>query len=209
MILKVGLTGGIASGKSTVASTFARLGCRVLDADAVVAGLYQPGQRGHAALVREYGKEILDGNGFIDRPTLASIAFQTPEATARLNDLIHPMVIAAEEQLIAAEEGDVIYVVEATLLVESGGKKRYDRIVVVDIDPSLQIERAVGRGMNAEDVRRRMARQMRREERLAHADYVIDSSGEPAAVEEATRLIHQFLKRDLEAKKKRPAEAGR
>lgn len=209
VILKAGLTGGIASGKSTVARTFARLGCRVLDADAVVAQLYLPGQPGHAALVREYGNEVLAGDGSIDRPKLASIAFQTPQATARLNALIHPLVIAAEEEQMAVEESDAICVVEATLLLESGGRQRYDRIVVIDIDPLLQVERAIARGLPAAEVRARMARQMSREERLAQADYVIDNHGDRAALEEATRVTYECLKGDLDAKRKRPAEAGR
>jgi len=209
VILKAGLTGGIASGKSTVARTFARLGCRVLDADAVVTKLYQPEQPGYTALVHEYGNEILASDGSIDRPKLAFIAFQTNEATARLNALIHPLVIAAEEEQMEAEESDAIYVVEATLLLESGGRKRYDRIVVVDIDPSLQVERAIARGLPAADVRARMARQMSREERVTQADYVIDNNGDRAALEEATRVTYECLKRDLEAKRKRPAETGR
>jgi len=150
MILRVGLTGGIASGKSTVARTLAGLGCVSIDADSVVTRLYRPGEPGYEALVHAYGKEILRPDGEIDRPKLASIGFVNDASAKKLNALIHPLVIAQEEQVIRGEarrfpDRDRIVVVEATLLLESGGRKRYDRIVVVDSEPSLQIERAVAR----------------------------------------------------------------
>ena len=103
MILRVGLTGGIASGKSTVARTLAGLGCVVLDADAVVARLYRPGEAGYEALVRAYGRDILRADGQIDRPRLAAIAFVDDQSTRKLNELIHPLVIGEEEQTITAE----------------------------------------------------------------------------------------------------------
>ena len=209
MILRVGLTGGIASGKSTVARTLAGLGCAVVDADAIVARLYRPGGAGHAALVREYGRQILQRNGEIDRPKVAAIAFATEEASKKLNALIHPLVIAEEERLIAAEDErfpdrDRIFVVEATLLLEAGGKKRYDKIIVVDAGPETQIDRAVKRGMVRSDAEQRLSRQMLREERIALADYVIDNSGEPRATEVETHRVFEKLRDDLR-KIKRPA----
>ena len=207
MILKVGLTGGIASGKSTIVRMLAGLGCITVDADAIVARLYRPGEAGHEAIVRTYGNEILQSDGEIDRRKLADIAFSKPEEAKRLNALIHPLVIAEQARLFreAEERGeDAIYIVEATLLLESGGRQRFDRIVVVDVDPEVQIARAVGRGLSAEEAKRRIAHQMPREERLRHADYVIDNSGdEGAALAEATR-VYERLSADLEAKKKNP-----
>src|SRR5437016_5394048 len=100
MILRVGLTGGIASGKSTIARRFAALGCMTIDADAVVARLYRPGEAGHEALVRTYGPSILRGNGEIDREKLAGIAFANPHEAKKLNALIHPLVIAEEQRCI-------------------------------------------------------------------------------------------------------------
>ena len=151
MILRVGLTGGIASGKSTVARTFASLGCMTLDADQIVAQLYRPGQAGHRAIVETYGISILTSDGEIDRQKLADVAFVSDHAAKKLNALIHPLVIEEQARLIAAQEQssprDGIVIVEATLLIESGGRDRYDRIIVVDVDPDTQRSRAMGRGM--------------------------------------------------------------
>lgn len=203
MILKVGLTGGLASGKSTAGKILAGLGCKVVDADEIVDRLYEPGEPGHAALVRHYGPAILKADGSIDRPRLAGIAFATPEEAGRLNALIHPLVLAREAQMIRDEqaragEEDRIVVVEATLLLESGGKDRYDRIVVVDADPRAQVERAVRRGMDRGDAERRLARQMDRGKRLAAADYVIDNTGEEAGLERETLHVYDLLCADLE-----------
>ncbi len=207
MILRVGLTGGIASGKSTIARHFATLGCLVIDADAVVTHLYHPGEAGHAALVRTYGEEILRPDGEVDRPRLAAIAFASETAAKRLNALIHPLVIAEQQRRIDEVERrfpgrDGIAVVEATLLIESGGRKRFDRIVVVDVDPDTQLARAVSRGMTAEDALRRIAHQMAREERLRFADYVIENNGSPREAELATERVLARLHADLAAKKK-------
>jgi dephospho-CoA kinase len=210
VILRVGLTGGIASGKSTIVRMLAGLGCMTVDADAIVARLYLPGEAGHEAIVRTYGNGILLPDGAIDRRKLADAAFSSPAEAQKLNALIHPLVIAEQARLFreAEERGqDAVYIVEATLLLESGGRQRFDRIVVVDVDPEVQIARAIGRGMTEEEARRRIAHQMPREERLRHADYVIDNSGDPhAALAEATR-VYQLLRGDLETKKKSPGLA--
>ena len=201
MILAVGLTGGLASGKSTIARTFAALGAVTIDADRVVAHLYRPGQAGHAALVREYGPAIVRADGEIDRVKLADIAFATPAAAQRLNALIHPLVIEEERRMLEAVD-DGIVVNEATLLLEAGGRARYDKIVVVDVPPEVQVERAVARGMTREDAVRRIARQMPREERLRFADYVIDNSGDARSAEAEARRVFAALENDLEKKKR-------
>jgi dephospho-CoA kinase len=207
MILRVGLTGGIASGKSTIVRMLAGLGCITVDADAIVARLYRPGEAGHEVIIETYGTEILQPDGEIDRKKLADIAFSTPENAKKLNALIHPLVIAEQARLFrdADERGeDAVYIVEATLLLESGGRQRFDRIVVVDVDPQVQMARAIGRGVTPEEATRRIANQMPREERLRHADYVIDNNGgEGAALAEAAR-VYELLRADLEAKKKSP-----
>ena len=205
MILRVGLTGGIASGKSTIMRHFASLGCVTVDADAVVAKLYRPGNAGHDAIERTYGREVLLPDGEIDRKKLADIAFANAAEAQKLNALIHPIVIAEEERMMREHAGDdAIYIVEATLLLEAGGKQRYDKIVVVDVPPDVQLARAAGRGMTREEAARRIAHQMPREERLRQADYVIDNSGDPREAEVETHRVFGMLQRDL-ARKKAPA----
>ena len=177
----------------------------MIDADAIVARLYRPGGAGHNALLAAYGREILTQTGEIDRKKLADIAFANREATQKLNHLIHPLVIAEVERLMAAEEArfpgrDRIFIVEATLLLDSGGKHRYDRIVVVDADPDTQERRAVMRGVTRQDARRRMKNQMPRQERLRAADYVIDNSGDRRAAEIETHRVYEKLREDLAAK---------
>jgi dephospho-CoA kinase len=200
MILRTGLTGGIASGKSTIARLFAALGCVTIDADQIVARLYQPGQAGHEALVRTYGRGILLEDGTVDRRKLAGIAFASEESAKALNALIHPLVATEQIEWMAAEEqkpGDRVVMVEATLLIEAGGEERFDRIVIVDVDPETQLARAVARGMTREEAARRIAHQMPRHERLQHADYVIDNSGDLQAAEAETKRVYEALLRDL------------
>jgi dephospho-CoA kinase len=208
VILRCGLTGGIAAGKSTIARTFAGLGCLTIDADAVVARLYRPGAAGHRALVHAYGREIVLPNGEIDRRRLADIAFAEPGASKKLNALIHPLVIEEEERILESEtsrfpERDRIAIIEATLLLESGGRDRCDKVVVVDIDPQKQIERAIGRGMSREEVTRRIAHQMPREERLRYADYVINNDVDARTAEVETHRVFEKLRADLAAKNTR------
>jgi len=204
VILRVGLTGGIASGKSTVRALFAALGCHVIDADALVAYLYEPGRAGHTALIETYGREILREDETIDRAKLADIAFSSPEEAKKLNALIHPLVVQHTNELLDEYErthGDGIAVVEATLMIESGGRERYDKLVIVDVKPEIQVERGVARGLAEAEVRRRIANQLASEERLKHADYVIDNSGDVAHLESETRRIHAQLIADLQKKK--------
>jgi dephospho-CoA kinase len=204
VILRVGLTGGIASGKSTIRELFAELGCITLDADKLVGELYRPGAAGHAALVAAYGNEILLPSGEIDRQKLSAKAFASAQSARQLNALIHPIVLEEEErrmrELEAANAGDAIAVVEATLLIEAGAVPRYDKIVVVDVDPAMQIERAIGRGMSREEVTRRIANQIPRTQRLGYADYVIDNSGDREEAVVKTRAVYESLQRDLGTK---------
>lgn len=204
MILRAGLTGGIASGKSTVASLFAALGCITVDADKVVAHLYERGNAGHTAVVAAYGPGVLREDGEIDRVQLSGIAFSSAEEARKLNALIHPLVIEYEARLAREYEetvGDGIVMVEATLLLEAGGRQRYDKIIVVDVPQELQLRRAAGRGMAEDEAARRMAHQVPREQRLAAADYVIVNSGDLEETKRAVREVYEHLLADLEAKK--------
>ena len=203
MILQCGLTGGIASGKSAVARMFAELGCTTVDADAIVSDLYRPGAPGHEALVRTYGAGILEVSGEIDRRKLSDVAFATPETARQLNALIHPLVLAEEKRMLAAMPAgqDRIVMVEATLLIEAGNLERYDKIIVVDVTPEVQIARGVARGMSREEVARRIAHQLPREERLRRADYVVDNSGDVDHARAEVGRVYAGLRADLEKKK--------
>lgn len=202
MILRVGLTGGIASGKSTVARILGELGCYVIDADQIVRSLYRPGEAGHRAIVDAYGDAVLDGTGEIDRARLSRTALSTPEGAAKLNQLIHPLVIAEQQKALAALEAigeDRVAVVEATLLIESGGRARFDKIVVVDVPPETQLQRAVRRGLSEDEARLRMGRQLSREERLAAADYVVDNSGSAEELRQRVAQLYATLNSDLQS----------
>jgi dephospho-CoA kinase len=182
---------------------FAELGCTTIDADAIVTDLYRPGAAGHETLVRTYGAGILGVSGEIDRRKLSDVAFATPDAARQLNALIHPLVLAEERRMIAAmpRAEDRIVIVEATLLIEAGNLERYDKIIVVDVPPAVQIERGVARGMTRQEVARRIAHQLPRQERLRHADYVVDNSGDRDAARAEVRRVYEGLLHDLEKKK--------
>ena len=175
---RIGLTGGIGSGKSTVASLLLEHGAIVIDADAIARELVEPGQPALAALVAEFGPGILTPVGTLSRGELARLAFSDPEATKRLNSIMHPLIGAESARLIQAAPESAVVVYDMPLLVETNQRDLVDLVVVVDVPEQVQIERAVSlRGLEQEDVERRMRAQVSRDERLAIADYVIDNSG--------------------------------
>jgi len=202
VILRAGLTGGIGAGKSTAARMFAQLGSRVIDADRIVSGLYEKGAPGYQRILENYGPSVLDESGEIDRRRLSAAALNSAEGAARLNALIHPLVIAEQKRLlddIEAEGRDEVVIVEATLLLESGGREKFDRIIVVDVPAETQIARAVGRGMDRVEVERRMRHQMPRAERLSQADYVISNMGSEADLRGNVEATYRNLCADLQA----------
>ena len=181
-MLRVGLTGGIGSGKSTVSARLAELGAVVLDADKAARAVVEPGTPGLAAIVETFGSGVLAAGGSLDRAKLASIVFADEAALARLNAITHPLIHehirAAEEAAIAAGGDDVVLVHDVALLAEWGRAKEFDLVIVVDVPAETQIERLTGpRGMAEDQARARMAAQASREQRLAVADIVIDNSG--------------------------------
>jgi len=197
-MLRVGLTGGIGSGKSTVASLLKERGATVIDADAIARQVVEPGQPALAALVAEFGDEILREDGTLNRGELARVAFHDPEATARLNGIMHPAIKAETARLIDLAGRDAIVIHDMPLLVETGQHELVDRVVVVDVPEATQLERAVGlRGLTRDDVERRMAAQVSRQDRLAFADVVIDNSG---SIDDTVRQV-DALWEDLQSRR--------
>jgi dephospho-CoA kinase len=181
-MLRIGLTGGLATGKSFVGRCLADLGCYLLKADDLGHQVLQPGGAAYAAVVREFGSGILGDAGQIDRRALGSVVFAHPERLKALNELVHPAVIALEEEWmrdIARRDRRAIAVVEAAILIETGSYERFDKLVLTVCTTEQQIERAVKRdGLSREEVLERLGRQMPLEEKRKYADYVIDTSGE-------------------------------
>lgn len=177
-MVRIGLTGGIGSGKSTVASMLEARGAVLIDADAIARELVEPGQPALEALVSEFGASILQPDGSLSRATLARLAFGDPGATDRLNAIMHPLIAAESRRRMDSAPSDAVVVYDMPLLVETGQASLVDLVVVVDVPEEVQLERAVGlRGLDAEDVRRRMAVQATRDQRRAVADVVIENSG--------------------------------
>jgi dephospho-CoA kinase len=180
-LLRVGLTGGIGSGKSVVSARLAALGAVVLDADQAARAVVEPGTSGLARIAETFGPGVLREDGSLDRAKLAGIVFADEAARGKLNAIVHPLVHehmrAAEQAALEVRGDDAVIVHAVPLLAEGGGGKEFDLVVVVDVPPELQVERLVARGMPAEQARARMAAQATREQRLAVADIVIDNSG--------------------------------
>jgi dephospho-CoA kinase len=178
-VLVIGLTGGIGSGKSTVSAMLAAKGAMVVDADAIVRDLQRPGTPVFAAMVERFGPGIVAADGTLDRERLADLVFDDPDELADLSAIVHPAVgaeIARRMQELA--ETDRVVVLDVPLMVESRNAYPVAGLLVVDVDPEVALRRVVEqRGMRAEDVRARMARQATRQQRLARADRVIDNNG--------------------------------
>ena len=181
---RIGLTGGIGSGKSTVAALLAKRGAVVIDADGIARDLVEPGGPALDALVAEFGSRILREDGSLSRGELAALAFSDASATQRLNAIMHPLIRAESARQLAAGSDAPVVVYDMPLLLETGQQDLVDVVVVVDVPEDLQVARATGqRGLDEADVRRRMAVQVARPERLAAADVVIDNSGTHEATE--------------------------
>ena len=179
-MLRVGLTGGIASGKSTAAAELAARGAVVVDADVLAREVVEPGTPGLAAVVARFGAEVLDGDR-LDRAALGRTVFGDPDARRDLERIIHPRVRARAAELEAAAEPDAVVVHVIPLLVETGQAGDFDVCVVVDLDPALQLRRLRERnGLSAEEAQARLDAQAGREQRLAVADRVLDNGGSPA-----------------------------
>jgi dephospho-CoA kinase len=176
-VLRVGLTGGIGSGKSEVSRRLAALGAVVIDADVLAREVVARGTEGLAEVVRAFG-DVLTPAGDLDRPTVARLVFGDETARRKLEGIIHPRVRARAAEIEAAAPSDVVVVHDIPLLVETGQADRFDRVLVVDVPPEIQLDRLTNvRGMSEDEARARIASQASREDRLAAADLVVDNSG--------------------------------
>ena len=192
--MRVGLTGGVASGKSTVSAILAELGAVVIDADLLAREVVAPGTEGLAAVVEVFGPDVLGPDGGLDRPRLGALVFADPERRRALESIIHPRVRARAAEIEAAAPAGAVVVHDIPLLAETGQAASFEAVVVVDVPVEVQVDRMVRvRGMSEADARARIAAQADRDARLAVATYVGENTGDlaelRARVEEVYRTI--------------------
>lgn len=196
-MLRVGLTGSIAVGKSFVCDVFRELGCHVLDADRTARDVVKKGTPGLEKIVGEFGEEILAADGELDRPKMASIVFADEKMRLLLNSIVHPLVFESQNAWLAAREAEDpngIAIVDAALMIESGGYQRFEKLIVVWCEPEIQFERLIKRdGLSEADARKRIAPQMPQEEKKRFADFLIDTSGDYESTREQCRQVHSKL----------------
>ncbi|MEW1752215.1 dephospho-CoA kinase [Streptomyces angustmyceticus] len=194
-MVKVGLTGGIGAGKSEVSRLLASYGAVIVDADKIAREVVEPGTPGLAAVVEEFGGDVLAPDGTLDRPKLGRIVFADPEKLKALNAIVHPLVGARSAELEASAGPDAVVVHDVPLLTENGLAPLYDLVVVVDAAPRTQLDRLVRlRGMAQDEATSRMGAQATREQRLAVADLVIDNDGPLEALEPQVRAVWERLR---------------
>jgi len=194
-MLRIGLTGGIGAGKSTVSSTFATCGGVIVDGDVISREVVQPGTEGLAALVDHFGHEILLPDGALNRPALAAKAFGDEAQRAKLNEIVHPLVASRRAEIVAAVSEDQVIVEDIPLLVESQMAPLFPLVAVVHADPDVRLRRLIGiRGMDESDARARIAAQATEEQRRTVADVWLDNSGtEGQLVEQARELWYRRI----------------
>jgi dephospho-CoA kinase len=192
--MRVGLTGGVASGKSTVAKVLTELGAVVVDADLLAREVVEPGTPGLAAVVDAFGDDVLADDGTLDRPALGRVVFGDADARRRLEGILHPLIRARGAEIEAAAGPGAVVVHDIPLLVETGQAGSFDAVVVVDVPVETQVSRMVSeRGMSEEDVRARIAAQATREERLAAATHVVDNTGTHEDLRERVTEVFEQL----------------
>ncbi|RDG39196.1 dephospho-CoA kinase [Streptomyces corynorhini] len=205
-MLRLGLTGGIGAGKSEVSRLLTGYGAVLIDSDRIARDVVAPGTPGLAAVVAEFGPEVLTGSGALDRPKLGGVVFGDQDRLRALNAIVHPLVRARSAELEAAAGPESIVVHDVPLLVENGMSALYDLVVVVDASPETQLDRLVRlRGMTASQARERMAAQATREERRSAADLLIDNDGPLADLEPQVQEVW----RELTARAAARSRAGR
>jgi len=198
-MLRVGLTGGIATGKSTAGAMFVERGCHLIDSDEITHGLFRPGQAVHDAVVKEFGSRIIAADGTIDRRVLGEIVFKDPQARTRLNGLVHPAVIGCQKEWlkeVEAEDPHGIAIVDAALMIEAGTYKNYDKLIVVVCEPEIQKQRLRARsGLSEDQIEARIRSQMPMEEKVKYADFVIETSGSIDMTREQVEKIYREFRR--------------
>jgi len=202
-MLKVGLTGSIAVGKSFVLGVLAELGCRVLNADVTAREVVAPESPGLQAAVDAFGTEILLPDGGLDRAKLGSLIFADEQKRLRLNSILHPFIIAKQDEQMRKWEGEDpkgIAVIDAALMIESGGYRRFDKLIVVHCRPEVQLQRLMSRdGLDREQAEQRIKAQMPQEEKKKFADFLIDTSDSFESARAQTEAVHQQLREPDEA----------
>ncbi|MEK7855010.1 MAG: dephospho-CoA kinase [Acidobacteriota bacterium] len=195
-MLRVGLTGSIAVGKSFVCDVFRELGCYVLDADQVARDVVEPGTQGLSRIVEEFGREVLTADGRLDRPRMAAIVFADEKKRLLLNSIIHPLVFESQNKWLADKEAEDPYgiaIVDAALMIESGGYKRYDHLIVVWCEPDIQLQRLRLRNDLPEfEAKKRIDAQMPQSEKKRYADSLIDTSN---GFEDTRRKVREVFEK--------------
>ncbi len=198
-MLRVGLTGSIAVGKSYVSGVLAELGCRVVDADVVARRVVEPGTEGLRRIVGAFGEWVLRPDGTLDRAAVSAVIFREPAQRERINALLHPLIIAEQDEALRrweSEDPRGVGVVDAALLIESGGHARFDKLIVVHCRPEVQLERLMRRnGLSREEAAARVAAQMPQEEKLRYADFRVDTSGSFEETRRQTEEVYAELRR--------------
>jgi dephospho-CoA kinase len=196
-MLRVGLTGSIGVGKSFVTSVFEELGCHVLDADQTAREVVMPDTPGLKAITQEFGEEILNPDGTLNRKQLGALVFADENRRQRLNHILHPFIIARQDEIMRgweAEDPNGIGIIDAALMIESGGYKRFDKLIVVHCRPEVQLERLMLRdNLSRDEALRRINSQMPQEEKQKFADYLIDTSDGFELTRTQIISVHQKL----------------
>jgi dephospho-CoA kinase len=197
IMLKIGLTGSIAVGKSFVVSVLRELRCITFDADKIAHSVMEPGKPAYEDIVKEFGAGVLAQDQAIDRAKLGAIVFAEAERRKRLNEIVHPRVIEEQNRLLSEAETanpDGIAILDAALMIESGGYKRFDKLIVVFCEPETQILRLMARNqISREDAERRIAAQMSSDEKRKYADYEIDTTGTMDETRQRVKQIYNTL----------------
>ena len=197
-MLKVGLTGSIAVGKSHVLSIFRELGCHAIDADQIAREVVTPDSEGLKLVVENFGREVLQPDGSLDRQKLGAIVFADEAKRLQLNSILHPLIIAAQdEQIRQIEQSDPkgIVIIDAALMIESAGYRRMDKLIVVYCEPEIQLQRLMRRdGWSRETAEARIAAQMPQDEKKTFADFLIDTSGDHSQTRAQVEDVYRELR---------------